>query len=459
MLAIVLCTTALGGCATARETDVDVVVGYQSKTINTVTAGTLLRSRESFEHDLADVGRRNGRRYHVNWQDFDTGSPITTQMLAAKLDIGSMGDFPLLINAARTAPYPSARSELIAVTAYNNDGGLNGIVARKGSSLTSASQLGSTTISTSVGSAGDGLLQATLRSAALRASDVRIENQNPSVGASALQAGSVQALSQFAPWPGLLTANGDGALVVDGATTHKPTFHGVVARDAFAKEHPEVIDAFLQSMIETTKYLNRHPIAAARSVATATGLPLKVVYLYNGPGGIATFDTAVSPSIIRALRTDKRILRSVDPSITPDIAAFTDNRYARRTEPSSARNVPGTAEPPLSLSDARCEVDPVAGGRRSEVWLKNSDHTSSFASAQCALRYARAERGSLFAIYVPDTLTGTRWFAAHSDWVEDPSGSPTHRFLPFATRDNADNYLADHAGTFRVSYTEATRRA
>ncbi|MGW2041149.1 hypothetical protein ACWCO4_24320, partial [Streptomyces virginiae] len=30
-----------------------------------------------------------------------TGAPITAQMTAGKIDIGSMGDFPLLINAAR----------------------------------------------------------------------------------------------------------------------------------------------------------------------------------------------------------------------------------------------------------------------------------------------------------------------------------------------------------------------
>src|SRR5689334_22138044 len=90
----------VAGCTVAgnaAEGTIRVVVGYQSKTINTVTAGTLLRSLGSFESRLAALGRRTGKKYTVVWQDYDTGAPITAQMIAGKIDIGSMGDYPLLI--------------------------------------------------------------------------------------------------------------------------------------------------------------------------------------------------------------------------------------------------------------------------------------------------------------------------------------------------------------------------
>ena len=90
------------GCDVAVGDDtVNVVVGYQSKTINTVTAGTLLRAKGFLEKRLDDAPRP-GTTYKVQWQDYDTGAPITAQMTAEKIDIGSMGDYPLLINGSKT---------------------------------------------------------------------------------------------------------------------------------------------------------------------------------------------------------------------------------------------------------------------------------------------------------------------------------------------------------------------
>lgn len=88
-------TAGCGGEASAGDDGtVTVTVGYQSRTINTVTAGTPLRSLGYFEDELRARGERDGVTYEVKWQDYATGAPITAQMTAGKIDIGSMGDFP-----------------------------------------------------------------------------------------------------------------------------------------------------------------------------------------------------------------------------------------------------------------------------------------------------------------------------------------------------------------------------
>ena len=89
LLAATGCTVAVSGPApgAGRTT---VVVGYQSKTINTVTAGTLLRAKGFLEQRLAAITAAGGARYQVEWQDYDTGAPITAQMVAEKIDIGSI---------------------------------------------------------------------------------------------------------------------------------------------------------------------------------------------------------------------------------------------------------------------------------------------------------------------------------------------------------------------------------
>ncbi len=111
MSVVIVAATLSSGCSLESMADsagvVNVVVGYQSKTINTVTAGTLLRAQGYLEHRLADITARTGTRYAVRWQDYDTGAPITAQMLAEKIDIGSMGDYPLLINGSKTQANPA----------------------------------------------------------------------------------------------------------------------------------------------------------------------------------------------------------------------------------------------------------------------------------------------------------------------------------------------------------------
>src|SRR6201985_895326 len=144
---------------------VNVVVGYQSKTINTVTAGTLLKAQGYLEHRLADITTRTGTKYAVRWQDYDTGAPITAQMLAEKIDIGSMGDYPMLINGSKTQANPRAATEIVSVTGYSAKGALNMVVVEPNSPSTTLPDLAGKRISASVGSAGHGTLVRALSNA------------------------------------------------------------------------------------------------------------------------------------------------------------------------------------------------------------------------------------------------------------------------------------------------------
>ncbi len=288
-------TVAVSGCSLDSTSNssgdtVNVVIGYQSKTINTVTAGTLLRAQGFLERRLNDITTRTGTKYNVEWQDYDTGAPITAQMVAEKIDIGSMGDYPMLINGSKTQANERASTEIVSVTGYNPKGALNMVVVAPNSSAQTLPDLAGQKVSASVGSAGHGTLVRALDKAGIDPkSGVEVLNQQPQVGASALESGQVQGLSQFVAWPGLLVFQGKAKLLYDGAELNYPTLHGVVVRRAYAAEHPEVLDAFLQAQLDATEFQNTKPLEAARIVAEGSGLPQEVVYLYNGPGG-TSFD-------------------------------------------------------------------------------------------------------------------------------------------------------------------------
>lgn len=440
------------------EDTIRVVVGYQSKTINTVTAGTLLRAKGFLEQRLSDITKEGGKQYVVEWQDYDTGAPITAQMVAEKIDIGSMGDYPLLINGSKTQANDRARTELVSVTGYSPTGALNMVVVPPNSSARTIADLKGQKVSASVGSAGHGTLVRALDNAGIDPkTGVEVLNQQPQVGASALESGQVQALSQFVAWPGLLAFQDKAKLLYDGAEGDYPTFHGVVVRRDYAGQHPEVLDAFLQAQLDATEFLNDNPLESAELVAEGSGLPQEVVYLYNGPGG-TSFDTTLKPSLVEALKGDVPYLQSIGEFAPLDVDAFVSDTAIRKAFADRGQDYEaalGSTTNPSALGgqDPVCDVAVTDAKLAGELWIDGAETTQPAANPDCLLRAVReatAGGQTVRSAYVSDTEFGTRWYADKSVWVRDG-----RRHLPFGTVAGAERYTATHPGATVVDYGQA----
>lgn len=452
----------VAGCAGGPGSSaVTVSVGYQSKTINTINAGTLLRDRGTFEAKLAALSKKTGVRYDVQWLDFPSGPPLTAQMIADKVDIGSMGDYPLLVNGSKTRQYPDAKSQLVAVTGYNLRGSLNQIVVPPGSTAHTLTELRGKVVSTSLGSAAHGMVANAVARSGMSLSDLRLLNQDPSVGASALVNHQVAALAQFVPWPQLMVFRKQGRLLYDGGANDVATFHAVLARQRYAQAHPEVMQAFVESVKDTSDYINRHPLAAAQQVGEITGIEPEVLYLYNGPNGLVTFDPTIKQPLVEAMATDLPFLKDLGSVKKLDLGEFVDDRYLRelygpgydaaRAELTNPDTVRGT--------DPVCNL-PVDNPRTaSEVWFAGEDTTSVAATPTCVLKQIAARPGPVRATYVPDTTTGMRLFASAASWVLDPGAPPQSRLLPFALDTDAAGYLAHHPQAHQIDYRTALSAA
>ena len=452
--ASVMLATGLSACSVAGGAEADenvVVVGYQSKTINTVTAGTLLRDLGYFEDRLEALGD-----YRVEWQDYDTGAPITAQMLASKIDIGSMGDYPLLINGSRAGTDDGGTS-MLSITGYNARGALNGVVVGEDSDITELSDLEGGSISASVGSAGHGTLVQALDAAGIDPVDgVSVENQDPSVGAAALKGGTVDAVAQFVAWPGLLAFQDGARLVYDGGRLELPTMHGTVVRNEFASENEDVVEAFLQAQLDATEYLHENPLEAAEIVAEQTGLPPEVVYLYNGRNGVSTFDPTIKPEQVAALEQDVPFLSSIGVLTDPvDVGSFVDDSLLRSVYGDGYDADVTSFENPAAITgrDEVCDAkvdDPALAG---EVWVEGEDDTRPVADPTCLLRTVAAvedEGDTWRAAYVPDAVTGTRWFADRMTWLRQGE-----EFFPFATEESAEEFRDDNPDAEPVTWAAA----
>ncbi|OBG30088.1 ABC transporter substrate-binding protein [Mycobacterium sp. 852002-51057_SCH5723018] len=451
----------LSGCGVLAESSVVINVGYQSKTINTVNAGTLLRDRGDFEKALKALGAANGKKYRVVWQDFASGAPLTAQMIATHVDIGSMGDYPLLTNGYKTKKYSDAATELIAITGYNLRGSLNQVVVQADSAAYTLADLVGKKVSTSLGSAGDGMLSMALQHNGIDKKLVRTVNQDPSIGASAIQGQQVDALAQFVPWPQLVIYRNQGRLLYDGGDNELPTFHGVVVRRQFADTQPDVMAAFMRAMKATTDYMLANPLKAALRVSALTGIEPEVIYLYNGPNGLVTFDMTLKGQFVAAFRKIKEYLVARGSvNINFDISSFLNDTYVRQLTGSDyeRRRDDVTNPMPLTGVDNLCGLPVNDPTEASELWAQGEAETAVAATPTCLLRRA-AGTPAVRASYVPDTLTAVRIFADHAVWLYDPAAPPNHRYKPFATTQGANAYRTRHPGAVGVTYADAVAKS
>jgi ABC-type nitrate/sulfonate/bicarbonate transport system substrate-binding protein len=84
------------------------------------------------EKYLPHDGKYKDVTYDIQWKNFTSGAPLTNEMLAGKLDIGSMADFPGSFNGAAFQK-AGKKSEFITVLSGSTTGSGNGIVVPKSS--------------------------------------------------------------------------------------------------------------------------------------------------------------------------------------------------------------------------------------------------------------------------------------------------------------------------------------
>lgn len=453
--AVALAASACSPGSAENAQTIVVAVGYQSKTINTVTAGTLMRDLGLLEKKLAEIGADNGKMYEVTWHDFASGPPLTAEMIAGKVHIGSMGDYPLSVNGAKTATLADVKTRWVSVTGYNLRGSLNQVVVPTSSQAKTVADLRGKVVSTSLGSTAHGNFVSALDAAGMTVDDVKLLGQDPPVGVTALESGQVAALAQFVPFPQRVIFSGKGRLLHDG-NTGVPTFHGVVANEKYTGEHPEVLRAFLQAQQEATDYLHDNPLEAARKVAEATGLPPEVVYLYNGPNGAVTFDLTIKKELVDAVKAGLPFLKDLGALEELDVDAFVDEKPLAEVLGDDFAELTASLVNTAAITgtDEVCDAEVDDPATASEAWPQGAESTTVAATPTCLLRLV-AHGGKFRALYVPDTASGTRIFGQAATWVSDPKAADDAGLLPFGTVADAEKYAAGKPGATVLDYRAA----
>ncbi len=441
------------------ETVIDIGIGTQNTTTNTITGGVALKELGWFEKNLPRSGKYKDVKYNLSWQNSTSGPPITNGMMANNIQIGMMGDYPLLVNGA-TGQATKNETQLIAVIAYNAYGGGNGIVVPKDSPYYELADLKGKQVSVPFGSAAHGMMLQALQSRGLPNDFWNLISQSPEIGSTNLQEKRIDAHGDFVPFAELLPFRGIARKIYDGAESKQPTFHGVVIRKDFGEKYPEIVVAYIKSLMEANEWVRKNPKVAAEKIEEWTKINKEVAYMFLGPAGIHTLDPTLKPRWIEALKTDYGVLQKLNLIKPLDMQAWVNDSYVRQAfndlkldYAAQTANLSGYA---VVGNDPVCKTPISKQANVGQIWVQGGEIVS-FSSPACAFMAVKkyhADSKKLNAVYVMDQALGIKVFADAAFYAIGGKDPAKPEVTPFLLKRDAEQY-AQKSGGKLATYAEA----
>lgn len=437
---------------TASAETIRVAVGTQDTTINCATGGLLIRELKLLEKYLPHDGKYKDVTYDIQWKNFTSGAPLTNEMVADKLDLGQMADFPGSLNGAAFEK-AGKKSIFLSVLSGSTQGSGNGIVVPLDSPIQSLADLKGKQISVPFASTSHGMLLRALKANNIDPDrDVTIITQAPEVAGPALQAGKIDAHADFVPFAELFPWRGYARKIYDGAQANAPTFHGSLVSNEFAQKYPEIVVAYLRAAIEANRLFAAEPEKYSELIQQVTGVDAEVAYLFHGPLGLQTRDFTWKPEYRQALKTSietLRFLKKTDSELNVD--SFIDDSYLRQAYKLAGldyeKELKNYAKLALDTKDA-ITGKPIADVRRvAQIWVKGEPKVRSYSSPEAAFadqKKLEKDGKQIRVVYAQDYDNGIKLLAKLAWFASDDKGH-LHAFLQ---KDAAARFASANKGRF-----------
>ncbi|WP_395704112.1 ABC transporter substrate-binding protein [Aquabacterium sp.] len=442
-------------------------IGTQNTTTNTVTGGIVIKEMKLLEKYLPRTGKYQNVEWQLDWQNFTSGPPVTNGMVAGKLQIGMMGDYPLLVNGATGQQNQGNETELVAVIAYNAFGAGNGVVVHKDSPYYDLADLKGKTVSVPFGSAAHGMMLQAMQERGWPDGYWNLVSQSPEVGTTNLQEKKIDAHGDFVPFAELLPYRGFARKIFDGAQTKVPTFHGVVVRKDFADKYPEAVVAYIKALMEANDWVRKNPKLAAQKIEEWTKIEKEVAYIFLGPGGIHTLDPTIKPRWIDTLKTAFGVLHKLGRVKAFNVEGWVNETYVRQAFKERGLDYDAQkqtlANYDIEGKDPVCKVAVTRPKEAGEIWLAGPGGgeivpASSPACTLAGIRQYEAAGRKVQVAYVFDKALGIKVFADKAFYALD-NRDPRHPVAtPFLLKKDAEAAAAQAGGKL-ATYAEALGQA
>ncbi|WP_109479852.1 ABC transporter substrate-binding protein [Paraburkholderia sp. C35] len=207
--------------------------------------------------------------YKIEWFNFPAAQPLGEALNAGAIDVGGLGDAPLIFAYA-------AGAKVRAVAATRSQPVDLAIIVPEQSTIKSAADLKGKRIATTRGSIGHYLVIATLERAGIKLSDVSLRFMQPADAKAALASGNVDAWSTWDPYVALAEQRDHDRSIANGVNLSSGLSFQAATEDSIKTRHAEIAD-FLKRVAAGQRWALSHPDEVAAMQSRVTGLPPEVL--------------------------------------------------------------------------------------------------------------------------------------------------------------------------------------
>ena len=441
---------------------IQVGIGTQDTTINCAAGGPVVRELKLLDKYLPREGKYKDATYEIHWVNLPTGAQLNNELLAGRLEIVSMADFPSILGYdALLSKNDGVKTLYIASLSLGLHGAGNALLVPLNSSVQSIADLKGKTISVPFASTAHAFLLRAVQAQGWDPNkDLRIITQAPEIGGSALKSGQIDAHADFVPFGELFPFRGFARKILDGESTGVTTTHGVQVRSDFAQKYPEIVVAYLRAALEGDRLIREDPESIAEQYQKWTGIEAEVFYAFHGPHGIQTRDYTLKPEVIGALANAAQTLKVLKKTAHDiDVSSFVDDRYIREAAKQSGYDYEARLKNydavPFDAKDFQglAVTEPKAAG---QIWVVDEPKVRlyrSIAATFQALQALEKQGRKTRVTYVHDAESGLKLFADKVCYVRNGE-----ELAAFLERSKAENWAESHTGKV-IDFAEARQLA
>lgn len=200
---------------------------------------------------------------HVEWSEFSSGPPLLESLTAKRVDLSFLGDGAALQGQGADLGFTN-------IGLLSEGAQLNSILVRPEAGTQTPEGLKGKKLAVAKGTTSHVYLVKFLKQYNLKESDLEIVNLQLADGLAAFQSGQVDALATIDPYTTQLTAQKKGIELKPKEVIKAPVT--LIARNEFAKSHPDIVTEVLKAYKTATEWQNSHIDEAAATYAKLKSL-------------------------------------------------------------------------------------------------------------------------------------------------------------------------------------------
>ena len=213
---------------------------------------------------LEAAGELDGLAYDIKWSEFPAAAPLAEALNGDAVDIGPIGDAPLLFALANGV-------SIKAIAVNRSDPYGTAVLVRPDSPLKTAADLKGRHIATNRGSIGQLVALKALASAGLKPESDTFRFLPPAESMLALTQGAVDAWATWEPYTAMAETAGHARVLVSGRGLWSGLSFLAATDRAIATQRP-VLNDFLRRVVHAQLWSDRHVPEFSASLARIIGI-------------------------------------------------------------------------------------------------------------------------------------------------------------------------------------------